>query len=128
MIRRPPRSTRTDTLFPYTTLFRSHEELAEQRVLLGELLDRAVDHLGDDIGGLARFGGLFGGDLALAIEHVLVEPALVEREREGRGDVHRKLLAERLEHVDPGIALERDEHADLAEARRLRIVDVRDHR
>src|SRR3546814_14429360 len=26
MIRRPPRSTRTDTLFPYTTLFRSGEE------------------------------------------------------------------------------------------------------
>src|SRR3546814_19347807 len=25
MIRRPPRSTRTDTLFPYTTLFRSIE-------------------------------------------------------------------------------------------------------
>src|SRR3546814_18136492 len=24
MVRRPPRSTRTDTLFPYTTLFRSH--------------------------------------------------------------------------------------------------------
>src|SRR3546814_2110557 len=32
MIRRPPRSTRTDTLFPYTTLFRSsaHAGLAEQ--------------------------------------------------------------------------------------------------
>src|SRR3546814_1375927 len=28
MIRRPPRSTRTDTLFPYTTLFRSSQELA----------------------------------------------------------------------------------------------------
>src|SRR3546814_11890179 len=27
MIRRPPRSTRTDTLFPYTTLFRSHVHL-----------------------------------------------------------------------------------------------------
>src|SRR3546814_5399673 len=27
MIRRPPRSTRTDTLFPYTTLFRSAERL-----------------------------------------------------------------------------------------------------
>src|SRR3546814_1769900 len=26
MIRRPPRSTRTDTLFPYTTLFRSEKE------------------------------------------------------------------------------------------------------
>src|SRR3546814_19405098 len=28
MIRRPPRSTRTDTLFPYTTLFRSLENLS----------------------------------------------------------------------------------------------------
>src|SRR3546814_10196484 len=28
MIRRPPRSTRTDTLFPYTTLFRRHDRLA----------------------------------------------------------------------------------------------------
>src|SRR3546814_453458 len=27
MIRRPPRSTRTDTLFPYTTLFRSHSRV-----------------------------------------------------------------------------------------------------
>src|SRR3546814_6092523 len=27
MIRRPPRSTRTDTLFPYTTLFRSSQRL-----------------------------------------------------------------------------------------------------
>src|SRR3546814_17963240 len=29
MIRRPPRSTRTDTLFPYTTLFRSYDGLDE---------------------------------------------------------------------------------------------------
>src|SRR3546814_10664854 len=29
MIRRPPRSTRTDTPFPYTTLFRSHRGLAK---------------------------------------------------------------------------------------------------
>src|SRR3546814_7436985 len=27
MIRRPPRSTRTDTLFPYTTLFRSRQHI-----------------------------------------------------------------------------------------------------
>src|SRR3546814_3153025 len=32
MIRRPPRSTRTDTLFPYTTLFRSHERLVLERM------------------------------------------------------------------------------------------------
>src|SRR3546814_21137117 len=30
MIRRPPRSTRTDTLFPYTTLFRSHMACTSQ--------------------------------------------------------------------------------------------------
>src|SRR3546814_6512279 len=31
MIRRPPRSTRTDTLFPYTTLFRSHRAALHPR-------------------------------------------------------------------------------------------------
>src|SRR3546814_13902201 len=31
MIRLPPRSTRTDTLFPYTTLFRSLARLVQQR-------------------------------------------------------------------------------------------------
>src|SRR3546814_13365767 len=31
MIRRPPRSTRTDTLFPYTTLFRSDTVALSQR-------------------------------------------------------------------------------------------------
>src|SRR3546814_15231861 len=33
MIRRPPRSTRTDTLFPYTTLFRSDHRLVIPRML-----------------------------------------------------------------------------------------------
>src|SRR3546814_10453876 len=56
MIRRPPRSTRTDTLFPYTTLFRSLEQLLrhaeavagverllreEEAVLAVEVADRA---------------------------------------------------------------------------------------
>src|SRR3546814_8639364 len=39
MIRRPPRSTRTDTLFPYTTLFRSAEDDAV-----------ALFHIGDPVG------------------------------------------------------------------------------
>src|SRR3546814_12423482 len=34
MIRRPPRSTRTDTLFPYTTLFRSKAEGTKMNVQL----------------------------------------------------------------------------------------------
>src|SRR3546814_17624416 len=37
MIRRPPRSTRTDTLFPYTTLFRSHADFPVRRDLFLEL-------------------------------------------------------------------------------------------
>src|SRR3546814_4645399 len=36
MRRRPPRSTRTDTLFPYTTLFRSHYEFGLVREALKE--------------------------------------------------------------------------------------------
>src|SRR3546814_17760208 len=34
MIRRPPRSTRTDTLFPYTTLFRSLQEFVKLKALI----------------------------------------------------------------------------------------------
>src|SRR3546814_10341171 len=42
MIRRPPRSTRTDTLFPYTTLFRSPQRLtAEQSEQLQSELNTA---------------------------------------------------------------------------------------
>src|SRR3546814_12706414 len=35
MIRRPPRSTRTDTLFPYTTLFRSRDRIGAAAVSHG---------------------------------------------------------------------------------------------
>src|SRR3546814_2907344 len=44
MIRRPPRSTRTDTLFPYTTLFRSALDRADARRGSGR-------HAGDRQGG-----------------------------------------------------------------------------
>src|SRR3546814_12267246 len=45
MIRRPPRATRTDTLFPYTTLFRSggHIKLAG-----GDIVTWAIGHLLED--------------------------------------------------------------------------------
>src|SRR3546814_5212557 len=36
MIRRPPRSTRTDTLFPYTTLFRSRSCRASRCAIVGQ--------------------------------------------------------------------------------------------
>src|SRR3546814_1918207 len=37
MIRRPPRSTRTDTLFPYTTLFRSEQDRHRSRAVALEV-------------------------------------------------------------------------------------------
>src|SRR3546814_4473349 len=53
MIRRPPRSTRTDTLFPYTTLFRSPQHLV---IVSGNLVveieeAKTVIHLAADVKG-----------------------------------------------------------------------------
>src|SRR3546814_4248378 len=58
MIRRPPRSTRTDTLFPYTTLFRSTEpvfrrHLDEGRVYFprnGAGRPRIKQYMGEETG------------------------------------------------------------------------------
>src|SRR3546814_18213436 len=51
MIRRPPRSTRTDTLFPYTTLFRS--VAFDEGFVVFEVAQRGrLGHGGASIGGL----------------------------------------------------------------------------
>src|SRR3546814_11574472 len=44
MVRRPARSTRTDTLFPYTTRFRSHaaQEIEKSRYAIDAACDRIV--------------------------------------------------------------------------------------
>src|SRR3546814_7565996 len=67
MIRRPPRSTRTDTLFPYTTLFRSVAVNERRRVRRGA----------GEVRGLIAGGGDAGGDdldaLGLGAEHRGVE-------------------------------------------------------
>src|SRR3546814_2744302 len=70
MIRRPPRSTRTDTLFPYTTLFRSQRrgnDGIDQRIGLYRLARhrRATLQLARDgrlrpDGGLLRLAGAVG--------------------------------------------------------------------
>src|SRR3546814_4086989 len=45
MIRRPPRSTRTDTLFPYTTLFRSSESVGEKAECVSVAVGAGVTEL-----------------------------------------------------------------------------------
>src|SRR3546814_14444563 len=54
MIRRPPRSTRTDTLFPYTTLFRSHLAVIAAIRAEGVEIDPAIADLAVKQAGIAR--------------------------------------------------------------------------
>src|SRR3546814_16232812 len=66
MIRRPPRSTRTDTLFPYTTLFRSSGASAARRCLLLRWFCGCRDK---DASGLERTKRAILGFAADEIEH-----------------------------------------------------------
>src|SRR3546814_2470809 len=92
MLRRPPRSTRTDTLFPYTTLFRSldrHQrglQRANRRALRGhrarQVRDRAVERgqrgrrrradLDPKRRLLARIGGDLGGGDGAVVRHAAI--------------------------------------------------------
>src|SRR3546814_10286686 len=47
MIRRPPRSTRTDTLFPYTTLFRAITHIDMRQVARSQV-QVLIDSIGND--------------------------------------------------------------------------------
>src|SRR3546814_9947099 len=78
MIRRPPRSTRTDTLFPYTTLFRSLRISADPRsVTSAGVLSRQARIQNDDtdyasalLDGTARFEtGPFAHTVLLGAEY-----------------------------------------------------------
>src|SRR3546814_7768045 len=83
MIRRPPRSTRTDTLFPYTTLFRSHPP--HRAFQPGE--DRFADQIMADVE-LGELGdGRDGDDIVVgqAMARVRLD-AVLPRERGGVGE------------------------------------------
>src|SRR3546814_4760994 len=57
MIRRPPRSTRTDTLFPYTTLFRSHVLVLHAGDALADFLPLHVEDISEHTGPTEIFLG-----------------------------------------------------------------------
>src|SRR3546814_14999238 len=73
MIRLPPRSTRTDTLFPYTTLFRSAERLLCRRRLRlsGRILGKRRD-AGLDRHRVARSRGVAAGDEEISLTPLCV--------------------------------------------------------
>src|SRR3546814_15166644 len=95
MLRRPPRSTRTDTLFPYPTLFRSREPAPETAA-------RAVaaDDLDPDRH-LARRGLVGGG----------IEPAVVAGAEYQRDQLHHQLDGRSEEHTSELQSLMRNSYA-----------------
>src|SRR3546814_18659465 len=93
MIRRPPRSTRTDTLFPYTTLFRSF-----QRVDVDDLaVLHAARDLMPDSGDADRPGRHTAGACQQRIRRRLADPgdeaAHLARPDVERGDQSASRLA-----------------------------------
>src|SRR3546814_17847750 len=129
MIRRPPRSTRTDTLFPYTTLFRSadHRLLAATAGLVlqelgGLFFGRAADladhddRLGgfvgeeklqhiDEVGAVHRIAAdADGSGLSKARSGGLVDRLIGERARTADDDA--RALGEDVARPDTGLRLE----------------------
>src|SRR3546814_9098491 len=90
MIRRPPRSTRTDTLFPYTTLFRSHQLAGIDRTVdctgYGELRADPETELGCRIALLATIIGGSKVQRGIGIAADLVEAVVVGLGK--AGDAH----------------------------------------
>src|SRR3546814_13315992 len=89
MIRRPPRSTRTDTLFPYTTLFRS---------LLDDLAGVGVDEF---------------AEVALAVRHVIgcaSGGVFAHRQHDEAGDREADSNAERIDRSDEPAEASRERH------------------
>src|SRR3546814_20224320 len=100
MIRRPPRSTRTDTLFPYTTLFRSEAAAIAQHAMrflqgrgdVGDVADAEGDRIGvEELVGKGQLLGILpgpdeAGDAALGRAlHAHAQPVGVETGAGGAG-------------------------------------------
>src|SRR3546814_20740773 len=99
MIRRPPRSTRTDTLFPYTTLFRSVE---------GPDRSPHDDRIGPQIGEGARaFPAIERCSMLYLGRQARCWSAAEEMNIEAGRPMNVGALANRVEQVSDGVACDR---------------------
>src|SRR3546814_10073136 len=85
MIRRPTRSTRTDTLFPYSTLFRSRHALAH---LFHDEADCRHGHHAADRGGNAKAGPTYRGFSALLWQYAGPDRSRQKPGRPSRSEEH----------------------------------------
>src|SRR3546814_1819447 len=84
MLQRPPRSTRTDTLIPYTTLFRSHGSNGMANILitgasgfLGRHLEQQLKAQGNNVFGLSsspRADAILVADAVTPVRGDLLQP------------------------------------------------------
>src|SRR3546814_4230897 len=82
MLRRPPRSTRTDPLFPYTTLFRSQAQRFAPLPVVEDQCRREIDVLRHGKAALVPLPVVEAGDRALPLDvhadHVEVPARVVD--------------------------------------------------
>src|SRR3546814_8514453 len=64
MVRRPPRATRTDTVFPSTTLFRSDDAVGQYDVVL---IDNVLEHVPDPVAMIRQAKRLMAPDALLVL-------------------------------------------------------------
>src|SRR3546814_15376437 len=97
MIRRPPRSTRTDTLFPYTTLFRSQTGPYADRAgydFMIQGMGGIMDLTGDPEGEPQKIGVAYVDIFTGVYATVAILAALRDRDIRGRGShIDMSLLA-----------------------------------
>src|SRR3546814_6132646 len=118
MIRRPPRSTRTDTLFPYTSLFRSAK--SEDAIL--PPVDRAIlplpkverGEIGEQVYfGARRHSEQYGreGTHREPVEEQKADPQRSKREHGERDECGRKAVEEEADTEPPDDARQTDERS-----------------
>src|SRR3546814_9981786 len=103
MIRRPPRSTRTDTLFPYTTLFRSGLAFYEHRHDDGDVgkMRAAVIGCVERIGVAAPDAARVLGSLAEDGAHAFAHRAEVDGHVRRVGDGAARAVEDRAGEIEP---------------------------
>ena len=94
MIRRPPRSTQAETLFPYTTLFRSVTEVAEE-------LESETEQL-LEVPSLSLPPGTYGDSIDLVISHDQRSQGLIYYTMDGSTPGEASKIYNQPVHIDEG--------------------------